>query len=273
MRFSFNPFAGITESEAYPASRIQRRTFWEKLKDTFSVIAGQRAISFTISAVWFNDRRNKIERPGILDYLTFQITRIANKLAWWSVENFKKEPIALLTLIPSAIAFLVFNTVHYSLATLLTLIASPIVLAVHVYSEFSGARELQDKAGQLQGEVEAEYATRNVQGNSLSAFMKGTGHTYSDVIFDLKKASGGKDYTHDLLVMEDSHKFECCIDGHCRHQKGHIQFQAHLNLAKISEQDKESVRALIKLNAGSLRDNLIEDGGLEEIESLVATSI
>jgi hypothetical protein len=275
MPFSFNPFYRVVESEQVikmgniveeqsSSSRAYRRTLWEKIQDTFFVIAGNRAN--WVDEVSDNDKGN-IARPGVLDYLTFQVTRMINAVTSWSWNNKFKDPIALMLIIPASVIFAVANTAHYALAGALTLIASPIVTVVHIFSQVFGGYALKKEAGKLHGVVRKEYATDKVTENTLNSFLNGTGHSYSDIIMDMKKGKGENQYLPTIVVMENHHKYECCINGDCEHQKGHIQFE--VDLSNLTAKDKVAIKALIKLNAGSLRDNLRTHQHLQAIENLV----
>ena len=269
MPFSFNSFYRVIESKKEIHSRVYRRTFWEKISDAFLVIAGNRAWApfGGRDAVSENDKGN-VARPGILDYLMFQLVRMFNQVTLWSWNNLGKDPIAAMLIIPTAILCFAANIVHYAMAAALTLVASPIVAIVHFFSQVLGGSSLKNEAGKLRGYVYQEYATVNVKDNTLGGFLHGTGHSYSDIIIDLKKTEEQEEsYEPILLVMENHHKYECCIAGDCDHQKGHIQFA--VNLGQLSAEDKVAIKALIKLNAGSLRDNLKTHGCLNEIESSI----
>lgn len=83
---------------------------------------------------------------------------------------------------------------------------------------------------------------------------------------DLKKTKGEDKYLPTLVVMENHYKYACCIHGDCEHQKGHIQFE--VDLRNLPAEDKVAVKALLKLNAGSLRDNLRAHQHLQKIEQM-----
>jgi hypothetical protein len=262
MPSSFNPFCRVVESKEVTSSRIYRRTLWEKIQDTFFVIAGNRG--FWGDDVSKNDRGNVIH-SGILDYLTFQVTPMINEVTRWSWLNVFKKPAALMLVVPASVLFLASNIIHYALASVLTSIASPIVTIVHIFSQIFGGYTLKKEAEKLNGVAhKKEYDIRNVLGDTLGDFLKGTGHSYSDIIMNISSGDSPK-----LLVMGNHlHKVGCCDDGSCTQQKGHIQFEVDLKKLMTAD-DKAAIRALIKLNAGSLRDNLKELSKLGEIEKMV----
>lgn len=279
MPFSFNPFYRIIESkevikqdkgldddvEEQPSfSRIYRRTLWEKIKDTFVVIAGNRAYYF--DDVSENDKGH-VARPGVLDYFTFQITRIINAVTFWSWTNVARDPIALMLIIPTSVLFVTANIIHYTLAGALTAVVSPAVLIVHVFSELLGGSALKNQAGKLHGNTTSSTSTAD---HTLNGFLKEKGYSYSDIIIDLKKTSDGK-YSSTLLVMDNHEKYECCLNGPCNNQKGHMQFI--VDVKNLPAEDKIAIEALIKMNAGSFRDNLRDHKHLQEFEQIVRSTV
>jgi hypothetical protein len=226
MPLSFlNPFNRVIESKQQPASRLLRRSFFEKLADTFYVIAGKRGRGANFSNDPVNEQVIKEltknfdindkfstndevaleEHLGLLDYATLGIAKMSNHLMSWSFVNLWSDDIfPKVIIIPAIIFFLFSNFVHYTAAFFITLALMPFVYTVHKISEYTAASELKSTAGQLRcsyteepeailgleyPDFESDHAVnyQRIKYQTLESVLNKNFKTYSDILLDLKK--------------------------------------------------------------------------------------
>lgn len=304
MNFSPNPFFNIIETETIKtvqkgsisysiinrASRFYRRTFWEKITDTFFVIAGKQLYTAFLKDKVSQANKEDTLYPGLLDYATLFLPAILNFVLYILLGYFlckNQSPIALVIAGVMAILLLPLNLIYHTTALLLTLALSPIIFGTHLLSQILGGRALQATAGELSGCIINNGSSAGHV--KLSDCLKQNGCSYSKVIIDFEKKDNGHGDTTKLLVMINPVKKSCCYsDGECVQQdKRHIIFRANIDhMVSISqasspgfgtmtkriddlcyENDEKSIpqkeynnkkplEALFKLNAGGFRDTL-----------------
>jgi len=133
---SLNPFYRIIETKKFPYARTLRTSLWQKLWDAFGVFAG-------------ND-----DHPGLMHYLTFFIIIPIDylvALAWESMDDDEDMMGLLLILaVPLQLAY-------YTVAAVMTLVVSPIVVVIHLVSRVS--KYFSD-------EYNSEQALQEIQGTT-----------------------------------------------------------------------------------------------------------
>ncbi|MBA2711115.1 MAG: hypothetical protein H0U57_11055 [Tatlockia sp.] len=220
-----NPFNRVNESLQQPASRLFRRTFFEKLADTFYVIAGKRGSGANFSEEPLEekvikeltknfDMNNKFskndeiaieEHLGLLDYATLGVAKFSNHLMSWIFVNFWYDNyFSKVLAIPVIIWFLIVNFLHYTAALLITVALMPFIYIVHKISEFLAGAELKSMAGQLRfsdtedqavtlgleyPDFESDHAVnfQRIKYQTLESILNKNHITYSDIVLDLKK--------------------------------------------------------------------------------------
>lgn len=106
----FNPFNSLMETRKYPHAHSHRTTFAGKLKDSFKVFYGTRAL-------------NREDQLGIFDFLTLGLHHGVNKLMFAVGKNL--NPLAFVLL------YAVWNIPRILFAALCTLIFSPVTYLAH----------------------------------------------------------------------------------------------------------------------------------------------
>ncbi len=146
---------------AYPAARTLRRTFPQKLKDTFYAFAGKRP-------GWKGGNTTNPGRLGIFDYVTFGIPRLVSKVLF-SVTKIDHMDIYRFTLLLKFVPWLlamVFELARYLAAAAATIVVSPVVLAIHGISWLVGHEQYLE-ALRIQGQ-DNQTLQIYLEGNNIS---------------------------------------------------------------------------------------------------------
>lgn len=115
--------------------------------------------------------KENVSRLGVLDYLNFQLNRMNNAITFLSWSNVFKDNTALMLIIPAFVIFAVANIVHYALAISFTVVASPVVAVIHIFSQILDGSFLKNDAGKPYGIVHKEYNINKEMDNTLNGFL------------------------------------------------------------------------------------------------------
>jgi hypothetical protein len=170
---NLNPFAFLIETKTFPLARFQRSSLWNKIKDTFEVLAGNSLVVNSLLRDLFREDFFAYD-IGAIDYLTLgiflwvdllgQLLLYAVRFLWshetqnlmarlkqtlpnyvYNVVNFclNSTGIALFVLffvflIINVLLLIPLNLTRLCASALLTLLSAPIVALAHVYFSLQG---------------------------------------------------------------------------------------------------------------------------------------
>lgn len=121
-----NIFGVLKESDKSPYSRTLRTGFFDKLKDTFHILAGPIDIAEDAPYV------------GVFDYLTFLLFYANTKLFQWTQKHLESDdPVYWIVIALSFIASLVGGIARVAFGAAITLLTSPFVFAANLFIDRS----------------------------------------------------------------------------------------------------------------------------------------
>ena len=222
------------ELREHPAVRTQPTTLRTKLNDTFFAFAGKLAI-FIVE----KEKSNHVflaqnPRMGIFDYLTLGIPRLASLLGrgaealegytilfWVSFVLFVVSNITLLPL-------------RYSVAVTATIVVSPLVLVIHLFSSLVGSKQYNES-----------LAIKNDRGQTIKKYLEQNDMSTDEL--RLTKIDAGTQGSTRTITLE----FE---KMQSRTPSSHQPFVVNLTQQQTSDGEfgelsqKQSLDALKKLN-------------------------
>lgn len=131
-KISLNPFSGIIETIKYPFARVLRTSFLNKLGDTYRVIAGSLPMDYPKS------------HPGLLDYMTLGVFYGLLLALQLSMDKMEESAFARAVFMPLVLLNIPALALRIISGTLLTLLAAPVVYAVHRLGRILGRKTIEE---------------------------------------------------------------------------------------------------------------------------------
>lgn len=239
---SLNPFHVIyyNESTEFAHAHTLRSTFLRKLWDTFSVFAGTRLAD--------SDEEKHV---GLLDYGTLFIPRLIDELLVMCFMASDREllPLRILSWIGIAILIIpafVTNVVRYPLAAILTILFSPLVAGIHLFSKLIGVFD-RYKINNLVIEHTSKFETHFT---TLGEFLDCNGMSLDDIDVDYTGSmQAGQIKFRRNFEGQSASGCPCCLGKHV---------MAYVEV-KNNSQD-EAVQALLAFNVGRLSHKMEAKG-------------
>jgi hypothetical protein len=242
-----NPFFDIIESRKTPNARTLRTSWWQKMKDTFFVFHGGGARSTTMHV-------------GLFDYLTLLLSVVLKNWFFWSMENLETNGWAAASVLPAGLLFGLVFVASIVVSSICTLLASPVVTAVHAISHFFFSKTLKEDAMALKG-----HSTKSSYEHSLSDYLLYNDVGVEELDVKVKKTTNfiGTPNGYQLQFFHpDKDKVNWYnVIGRAKKSYdravGTVPFTVGVD--ETNEKQQRHINALFQLNVGHVVTNIEED--------------